>query len=46
MNFGNTKIGIYNWIIGGIMAITFIVFAKMLFTRYKVPGVSEVVAMA
>jgi hypothetical protein len=44
--FSNSKISLYNWLVIGLMAITFIVFAKMLFARYQVPGVSEVVAMA
>jgi len=44
--FGNAKINIYNWLIIGLMAMTFIVFAKMLFSRFKVPGVSDVVTMA
>jgi hypothetical protein len=44
--FSNSKISLYNWVVIGLMAITFIVFAKMIFSRYKVPGVSEVVAMA
>jgi hypothetical protein len=42
----NTKINVYNWLIVGLLALTFIVFAKMIFTRFKVPGVSEVVTMA
>lgn len=41
-----TKISLYNWAIIGLMAITFIVFAKMVTMRFKVPGVSDVVAMA
>jgi len=44
--FSNSKISVYNWLVIGIMAITFIVFAKMIFTRFKVPGVSDVVTMA
>jgi hypothetical protein len=46
MNFSNAKISVYNWAIIGLMAITFIVAAKMVFSRYKVPGVSEIVTMA
>lgn len=44
--FSNSKISLYNWVVIGLMAITFIVFSKMIFARYKIPGVSEVVAMA
>lgn len=46
MNFANSKISVYNWMVVGLMAITFIVFAKMILTRYKVPGLSDVVNMA
>jgi hypothetical protein len=44
--FSNSKISLYNWLVIGLMAITFIVFAKMIFSRYKVPGLSDVVNMA
>lgn len=47
--FSNAKISVYNWIIIGLLALTFIVFAKMLvggtFLK-KIPGVSNVVEMA
>lgn len=42
----NTKINVYNWMIGGIMAVTFIVFAKVIFNKWHVPGVSDVVNLA
>lgn len=44
--FGNAKINVYNWIIIGLLALTFIVGAKMIFSRFRVPGISEVVQMA
>jgi hypothetical protein len=34
------------WLVIGLMAITFIVFAKMIFAKWNVPGVSEVVSAA
>lgn len=43
MSVANSKISLYNWMIIGLMAITFIVFAKMIFTRFNVPGISSVV---
>lgn len=42
----NMKINAYNVIIVGLMAMVFFVFAKMVFTKFKVPGVSDVVTMA
>ena len=44
--FSNAKVSVYNWAIIGLMAITFIVFAKMITARFKIAGISEVVAMA
>jgi len=41
-----TKISLYNWAIIGLMALTFIVAMKMATMRWKIPGVSDVVAMA
>ena len=40
------KINAYNIIIVGLMAMVFFVLAKMVFTKFKVPGVSDVVTMA
>jgi hypothetical protein len=40
------KISAYNIIIVGVMAMVFFILAKMVFTRFKVPGVSDVVTMA
>lgn len=40
------KINAYNIIIVGLMAMVFFVLAKMIFSRFKVPGVSDVVTMA
>lgn len=44
--FANSKITLYNWLVIGLMAITFIVFAKMIFSKWAVPGISEVVSAA
>jgi hypothetical protein len=44
--FANSKITVYNWIVIGLMALTFIVFAKMIFSKWKVPGITEVVSAA
>jgi hypothetical protein len=37
------KLGIRNWFLVGIMAILFIVVAKVVFTKYPVRGISDVV---
>ena len=37
------KLGIRNWLLVGVMAILFIVVAKVIFTKYPVRGVSDVV---
>lgn len=44
--FANSKITLYNWLVIGLMAITFIVFSKMIFSKWNVPGISEVVSAA
>jgi hypothetical protein len=40
------KINAYNIIIVGLMAMVFFVLAKMIFSKFRVPGVSDVVTMA
>ena len=46
MDFADVKPSIVSWVIVGLMAITFIVFAKWLTTKYPIPGVSEVINAA
>lgn len=45
-NFADVRIGLLNWFIIGIMAITFIVVAKMVTAKFQIPGVTEVVHSA
>lgn len=40
------KINVYNLVIIGLMAMVFFVLAKMIFSKFRVPGVSDVVTMA
>jgi uncharacterized membrane protein YkgB len=37
------KLGIKNFLMIGLMAVLFIVFAKVIFTKYEVKGVSQLV---
>lgn len=46
MSVANSKISLYNWIVVGLFALTFIVAAKMVFTRFPIPGISDVVNAA
>lgn len=39
----NPKVSLYAWVVTGLMAVTFIVAAKVLFNKFRVPGVTEVV---
>lgn len=43
LDFADVKPSIVSWVIVGLMACTFIVFAKWLIAKYPVPGVSEVI---
>jgi hypothetical protein len=45
-NFSDVRIGLLNWIIVGLMAITFIVVAKMITAKFPIAGVTEVVHSA
>jgi hypothetical protein len=36
-------LGIRNWLMIGVMAVLFIVVAKVIFTKYQIKGVSDVV---
>lgn len=40
------KLGLRNFIIVGVMALLFIVVAKVVFTKYPVKGISEMVQSA
>lgn len=43
---GDVRIGLYNFLIIGIMAMLFIVVMKMVTTRFPVRGLTEVVHSA
>ncbi|WID10855.1 hypothetical protein phiG2_12 [Lysinibacillus phage phiG2] len=40
---GDVRIGFYNWMVVGLMAILFIVVLKLLTTKFPIPGLTEVV---
>lgn len=42
----DTRPSVINWITIGLMALTFIVVAKVLLTKWHVPGLSELVLSA
>ncbi len=44
--FKDVRIGLYNFVIVGVMALVFIVVAKMLTSKFQIPGVTEVVHSA
>lgn len=37
------NLGIRNWLLVGVMAVLFIVVAKVIFTKYPVSGISDVI---
>jgi hypothetical protein len=37
------NLGIRNWLLVGVMAVLFIVVAKVIFTKYPVTGISDVI---
>lgn len=43
LDFADVKPSVVSWVIVGLMAVTFIVVAKYIFTRWPVPGLTEVV---
>jgi hypothetical protein len=45
-NVSNLKVGVYNWFVTGLMAITFIIVAKLAMARYPIAGVKEVIDIA
>lgn len=42
LDMADVKPSVISWVIVGIMAVTFIVFGKWLFTKYRVPGISDI----
>ncbi len=46
MDVSNIKIGLYNFLIIGMMALLFIVLMKMLTAKYPIRGLTEVVQAA
>lgn len=42
MDMADIKPTLLSWILVGLMATTFIVFGKYVFTRWKIPGVTDV----
>jgi hypothetical protein len=42
----DVRVGLYNFIIIGIMALLFIVALKAITTKFPIPGLSEVAAAA
>lgn len=44
LDFGNIYPSVLNWMLVGIMAVTFIVTFKFLTAKYRIPGVSDVFA--
>lgn len=43
LDFADVKPSLVSWIIVGLMASTFIVFAKWLVNKYPIAGVTEVI---
>jgi len=43
LDLADVKPSVLSWLMVGVMAVTFIAVAKMIFTRYNVPGLSDVV---
>jgi len=40
IDLADVKPSVVNWVLVGVMALTFIVLGKWLFTMWKVPGVT------
>jgi hypothetical protein len=45
-DFADLKPSLLNWLIVGLMAVTFIVFFKWALTKWKVPGLTPLLAAA
>lgn len=39
----DTKPSVWNWVMIGVMAVTFIVFVKWAMNKFPVPGLKEVI---
>lgn len=46
LDFADVRPSLVSWLIVGLMAVTFIVLGKWLFTKYPVPGLSTLFAAA
>lgn len=43
LDFADVKPSLVSWLIVGLMAVTFIAFAKWLVAKYPISGVSEII---
>lgn len=43
LDFAEVKPSLLNWAIIGLMAVTFIAFAKFVSAKWSIPGVSDLV---
>lgn len=46
LDLADVKPSILNWVIVGLMAITFILVAKWIVTKWPIPGISDVIMAA
>jgi hypothetical protein len=46
MDMADVKPTVVSWFVVGLMAITFIVAAKMFVSRFNIPGLTEIVTAA
>lgn len=46
LDFADVKPSVLSWLIVGLMAVTFIAFAKFVMAKYPIPGLSEVINSA
>lgn len=44
LDFANVYPNVLNWLVIGLMALTFILFAKFFFSKINIPAVSDLVA--
>lgn len=44
LDFANVYPSVLNWVVIGLMALTFILFAKFILAKLNVPAVSDLVA--
>lgn len=44
LDMADVKPSVASWIVVGLMAITFIAFAKWFVAKYPIPGLTQVVA--